>query len=850
MGSTSQQQGYACRCLNVRVLPLPPPGQPPTVDNDYDSVYVDDDGLSVAHLQLTLRSRTRPVQEKSGETTRSTRYTSLTCLLCQTPVYRVHQIVHPDVEEAEGPVLPTDDWAEQDMLKSTSGWIEVYKGCLTRECISQAENSPEYSKLFSVLLPPELPGSAPAGDSEPPYKSLPQQSGPHLPPLPPLFAPPPFSPADPVFSHLSSIAAAESENIRNGAEEYIANVTQEKVAEVQAADLDLKHKVELLWSKFRETVDKFEGKVNGIAPHSTSRRRRSSVRRPGHGADPIPVEASSVRINDFVPIHDLHPRTSAAAAFPKVASALSASLATSSFHYPHAHRERDASGSSPSPSRSSVTRVKTPSIASSRTAASATNGEGSSILEAFRRNMDESKDIATSFQYVMNMETMMEGVRGRQDSNSHTVDLSVVEGNQAAESSAAAVVRARSPKAGKSSIKKPKDEERPVEPTQDVPPPSTNGKAEDGHPEGSTDKGKRKVTFVVKPEVTIIDGEAQPQEAVKEADEVIFDMEGEGGERKDTGPVLDPSSPLSPKSPTPDSPRAPKRPPRARKSNDFGPVSFAALRPASLPTYSTVPPPPRLREEPAPAATPRPQAMRESLLVPPDGSRQVNGNHDVIANGKEDSDDEENFGLQEAEILRLVAASTPSHRGAWKKNSKAWQLFVNRSERRMRDADPEAIAEEEESASSVEYTSPGTRYTERPEDEHVLEYGDDDGQDDERWSSHRGVASSLPIPIDRSGFGLPSYQLKTSLSDRPGVLVPALHKVSSAAMRKAAYAERDRSRSIDPGALDCIMDEDEEEEEEDDGDDLEAGSRGRQRALQILKARSELPPAGMWRSLA
>jgi hypothetical protein len=33
---------------------------------------------------------------------------------------------------------------------------------------------------------------------------------------------------------------------------------------------------------------------------------------------------------------------------------------------------------------------------------------------------------------------------------------------------------------------------------------------------------------------------------------------------------------------------------------------------------------------------------------------------------------------REAEILKLVAANTPSHRGAWKKDSRAWQLFVSR----------------------------------------------------------------------------------------------------------------------------------------------------------------------------
>lgn len=44
----------------------------------------------------------------------------------------MHQIVSPEVDSAEGPVLPTDDWAEQEVLKSTSGWVEVHKDCLVR----------------------------------------------------------------------------------------------------------------------------------------------------------------------------------------------------------------------------------------------------------------------------------------------------------------------------------------------------------------------------------------------------------------------------------------------------------------------------------------------------------------------------------------------------------------------------------------------------------------------------------------------------------------------------------------------------------------------------------------------
>jgi len=47
---------------------------------------------------------------------------------------------------------------------------------------------------------------------------------------------------------------------------------------------------------------------------------------------------------------------------------------------------------------------------------------------------------------------------------------------------------------------------------------------------------------------------------------------------------------------------------------------------------------------------------------------------------------------REVEILKLVAASTPSHRAAWKRDSKAWQLFVRR---RDGQADYESVIPEE-----------------------------------------------------------------------------------------------------------------------------------------------------------
>jgi len=80
------------------------------------------------HTQVTLRTRSRGIP--IGGTTRCTRYTSLTCLICQTLTYRVYQVVPLIVEGKDGPQLPTEDWVEKEILKSSTGWIEVHASCL------------------------------------------------------------------------------------------------------------------------------------------------------------------------------------------------------------------------------------------------------------------------------------------------------------------------------------------------------------------------------------------------------------------------------------------------------------------------------------------------------------------------------------------------------------------------------------------------------------------------------------------------------------------------------------------------------------------------------------------------
>ena len=140
---------YACLCLNVQLRALLPPSPSSPCDPshpDYQPVYVGQDGISIVpsfppfslhfiyfllqvHPHLTLRSRTHSEPQSDSDPLLH-RHTSLTCLICRLSVYRVLQLIPPDLDATEGPVLPTEEWVEHQVLQSGSGWIELAKQCL------------------------------------------------------------------------------------------------------------------------------------------------------------------------------------------------------------------------------------------------------------------------------------------------------------------------------------------------------------------------------------------------------------------------------------------------------------------------------------------------------------------------------------------------------------------------------------------------------------------------------------------------------------------------------------------------------------------------------------------------
>ena len=140
-------QVYGCKCLNVQITSstqVPATSPEGTCDPAYEPIFVDDEGIvivdflfqisigvtliyciSQTHPQVTVRSTThaKPIPG----TSRHSRFIVLTCLLCRLSAYRVFQTISLDIQGNESILLPTDDWVERDILKSSTGWIQVHK---------------------------------------------------------------------------------------------------------------------------------------------------------------------------------------------------------------------------------------------------------------------------------------------------------------------------------------------------------------------------------------------------------------------------------------------------------------------------------------------------------------------------------------------------------------------------------------------------------------------------------------------------------------------------------------------------------------------------------------------------
>ena len=199
----------------------------------------------------------------------------------------------------------------------------------------------------------------------------------------------------------------------------MARVTQEKLAEIRDHETRLRQQTESLWSQFRQGLEKFGGDKRDHQGHG----RRESGKWNAQGNSPSP--GALVTINDFVPTPAIHQRSNGGDLTPK-ASALSTSLATSGFHHP---RERGTQNLSSSPRPPTISDPPespiSPATASSSTMTNYIKAdETNDILEPFKRDMSDSKDLATSL-LVLNLEAEME--RRRRTRKTETVPESSVQ---------------------------------------------------------------------------------------------------------------------------------------------------------------------------------------------------------------------------------------------------------------------------------------------------------------------------------------------------------------------------------------------------------------------------------------
>lgn len=408
----------------------------------------------------------------------------------------------------------------------------ILSGLQTGETITTTEKSPSYSEIFSVVLPSP---SSPVTDSQsapytPTSPSPPTHTpGNYFPNLRPIFPPPPFTPSHPVFVQLSAIAASSSEALRTDAEAHLAELVEKKVAEIEKIETELRSHVEALWRGFRQGVEKAEQDRNARAP-STRHKDSGDWQEAETGSSKPPPALVSVR--DFNPVPS--PRRVASPTFMPRISSLSASLATSSFHHPKAQADRSRNSVSHELSAtddnlhlsppdlsdtSSSLSSKTYSSLSSRSSRSLSiraSTDGPTYLEPFRRNMNQANDTATSFRYF----TILEADTARSQrktsetygDDGHGAEIKLSSEITAEPERSVNGTKIERSNGSRSSSRKGR-------------PKSSDRKAEEEAVEVSP-KGKRKVTFNVKPDVVTIKRSVDKENKDEDAERATKASEG------------------------------------------------------------------------------------------------------------------------------------------------------------------------------------------------------------------------------------------------------------------------------------------------------------------------------------
>ncbi|PBL02991.1 hypothetical protein ARMGADRAFT_955688 [Armillaria gallica] len=720
--SRKKKSRFACKCLNVQIKASKPVGPVPAelaTESGFTQVYVKHDGISAAHPQLTLRIRSRgtPIEGSS----RFAQFMSLGCLVCRTLVYRAFISAplltnsYANLATREGPVIPKSGWVEDDVLRTPSGWIEVFEGALTEADISQQEESPQYSSLFSLVLPPITASPFPKS----PTMSPPSTDLHYLAALEPMYSSIPAT-SDPVFLRLSNIAAAQSEKLRLKAEQDVDEIVKVKIAQLLQAEDELKAQVQALVDTYREGLRVAEEEGNPKSP----------TLRPWKEASSGDLNGATVSVRDFIPVQVPATSLSRSPPAPRV-STLSASLATSSFHHPREIKEQAPHDGRPSSFASSITLTSEKSHLH--------HEEGSTVLQ-FRRNLDDGLNTAASYRYFVIEDEM---ARHRKQTDKQPEE-------QPRSASGSAQVAPSEPEAPQST---PSSKAREREsPSSGERPPSL--------------KPKRRVTFDVQSEDRSGGTGDSPPSRIDS--DMVFDLEEEigGGRPVEARPVLPLIEQTAPA--RPNRPRSHRQQPEIASSlSSFRPLSLLSAphrgspngissSPLTSSVTSRVERPSPLRmamslpdEDPSIArespGSPRrsaqsPRKVTEIREVPHDNGIDIVRPPTVEGSLQEQMDGHHQ--RHDEEIMRLLAAGTPSHRAAWSNGGKAWGQFLHRGRERMFDSD--AMADDD--------------YEVDKRREHINEH-----YEEVLDSTRNGVPGSLPVRIkplvkQREVLSLASYK--------------------------------------------------------------------------------------------
>lgn len=529
------------------------------------------------------------------------------------------------------------------------------------------QSSEAYSPVFRIVLPTSLvpvPPPLPSHNASQPSSREPQHPDSPLnvlPPLSPLFPPPPFIPSHPTFDRLSAVALQRSDQLRKNAEDRILQVMQACVSEIEEEEEELRRQVQLLWSAFREAESVLAQETKLQSPDKRSTATDSAVTTSLSHTAQGSKRMSPVTVSDFVPVstvrlpsptHELQP------------SALSTSLAVSSFHHPKSSGEESRSASP-------IVATQSSPLPTSPTLVGSIN-----YRDHVRRDMNESKDIATSFKYVVDIEAER-STRAMQYQSLSNV---------------------KSPRANPklTGNTNPTVEDGAAENSEPSNGPSTSKAPLEGLSSPSGSKGKRKVTFDIKPVVPGGEGGSQDDEEPGEGQAPvkcpecrsdllyaasIFELEDDNSDasERDTfdGLTLTLRDPI-------DSPTRPFR--QSRSSGGAAlPHSLQTLRPRSLP--ATV----ALRA----SDFPQPEVPSRKNVSPPSTSEDKSSVDKALS-------------PRDQELARLVNVTTPSHRNAWKRDSQSWKLFASGS---GVDASPESPDSDTNSPVALRSVEPNGKHS-------------------------------------------------------------------------------------------------------------------------------------------